>query len=530
MSASLVRNLKWLRTVALTTSIVCVLIAAKPAAADPSDPDTETAGSSATTDSDGQFLKGLFSSDEPAIVDFERPSDGYGDLMAKRNWSLMLQRSRGYGLLELPEVEEYLNSVLAQILAANGFGDLAPRVYIHADRAFNAICAPDGGIYINLGMLAQLEFEDELAFLLAHEVAHFLYTHHKSDWYVNSQHKLLASAEKLKEVSTELKRFTGGVGGELEKKTQKATQIGAVIYDLSSVVVHPAYGREQEEEADMLGLDLMVAAGFNPAFAEDVLYDLGAYEEEIRAKAGAAGGDLGLRSLEAFGLTDTGITNNSFFQEISKGIGQAVSEISSDHYPAEERIDAVLAYLDKHHPERPDTAPRPLPWTENPHHPITEINAKYQVAERAKAALDAGELNSAVKLAREAVTGIAKNHAYTRLVFFEIRRKQAQEKNARLNLKYALDGGAHSLAVYESLLDLEQVNRNWPRVLELIDEVKRTVGDAPNLLPHKIFTYSRMGERLKAEELRTTCKFDYPEIEKTCDAAKRGVRPKEPST
>jgi len=506
-------------------------VAASPmAVAGPSDEANETRPApSEGSSKSGTFLDGWFSASEPAIKRFERPADGYTDLVAQRAMSLTLERSRGYGLLAEPVSEEQLNGVLRRIMVANGFGDLAVKVYLHADRTFSAVTTPDGGIYVNIGMATNLRFADELAFLLSHELSHFLLKHHESDWFVKSQHGMLASVETLKEVSSELQRLGAGrAGGEMDERLKKANQIGAVVFDVSNVVIHPAWGREQEDTADRLGIDMMVAAGYNPYYAEDVLLEIGHYEEALRAAAAEGGGDLGLKSLDAFGVTPSNDAEASLFSEISKGIAQAVGEIGSDHYPADERIETVLAYIEKFHPSPPEDAPLPLPWTERPSHPLSEVNQKYILSEQAMSAFKAGEENRALKLIREAVSGATKSHAFPRLVFFEIRRSQKQIDNALLNLKYASDGEEVPLAVYEWRLDVEEERGKWQTVLDLIAEAERVVGPSPSLIPHRILALRELGDRSKAAELRRACKFDFPVLEKSCDAAAAGQRPKGP--
>ena len=53
---------------------------------------------------------------------------------------------------------------------------------------FSALCTPDGTIIITIGLLEQLDNEDELAFVLGHEVSHAIYRHHEKDWYKKSQY------------------------------------------------------------------------------------------------------------------------------------------------------------------------------------------------------------------------------------------------------------------------------------------------------------------------------------------------------
>lgn len=507
------------------------LAVVSPAMADPGDP-TETSSAPrnqpTTGGKSGTFLDGLFSSSEPALARFERPSAGYGAIMAKRPLALLIQRSRGYGLIQEPATEGYLNEILRRIMAASGFGDLGARVYLHSDRAVSAVATPDGGIYVNQGMLAKLQNEAELAFLLAHELAHFLYMHHESDWFVDTQHGLLTSVEKMKEISDELSGVLRQRNNPLGDDIRKASQIGAVVFDLSSIIVHPAWGREQEEEADFLGIDLMIAAGYDPTYSVDLLRIVGGYEEELRRQAGNAGGALGLRSLEAFGILNEQNAGNPIIQGIAQGFGQMISEISSDHYPVEKRVEAVNNYIAKFHQTYPDDLPATLPWAEGAKHPLADIDKRYADAETALERLNAGDVQGAVALARKAIDGITEHHAYPRLVFFDIRRKQGDLKNAGRNLEIALGAAEPALVIYEMWLDVEEERGRWKEVVAVLEQAERTVGDSPTLLPHKILAYSAVGRRQDAANLLTKCQYEYRAIAEVCSNAAEGKRPKAP--
>lgn len=522
-----------LRRAALATGAAfCLALGSPvPAAADPGDP-TEDVGHKApdagSGGKSGTFLDDLFSASKPAMARFERPSGGYDALMAKRSTSLLLARSRGYGLLPEPTTETYLNQLLRRITDASGFGDLDVRVYMHSDRAISAVTSPDGAIYVNHGLLANLQNEAELAFLLSHELAHFLYRHHDSDWFVDSQHNLLTSVEKMKEVSRELSGFLRQNGNPLGDKLQKASQIGAVVFDLSSVVVSPAWGREQEEEADFLGIDLMVAAGYNPYYANDLLKLIGDYEEKLRETAGAAGGALGLRSLEAFGILNEENANNPLVQQIAHGFGTMISEISSDHYPADERIEAVNKYIAKFHESYPEDEPADVPWLGNPKHPVPAIDARYADAELAQEKLKAGDLKAAAALAAKALDRLTQNHAFPRLVFFDVRRQQGDLRNAGKNLEIALTAPEPALMIYEMRLDLEEEAGRWKNALAIVGEAESAVGETPSLLPHKILALQALGQRQKAGTLVTTCQYEYRALSASCTEAAEGKRPRAP--
>lgn len=74
----------------------------------------------------------------------------------------------------------YLNSVLKKLLTNRM--DLLSKIKIYAvkNSSINAVCYPDGHVFVNTGLLTVLENEDQLAFIIAHEIVHYLKTHTKN--------------------------------------------------------------------------------------------------------------------------------------------------------------------------------------------------------------------------------------------------------------------------------------------------------------------------------------------------------------
>lgn len=60
--------------------------------------------------------------------------------------------------------------------------DVPWEIYVTTSLAPNASAFPDGRIYIDAGMLARLDHEAQIAFVLAHELAHYLYRHSAQEW------------------------------------------------------------------------------------------------------------------------------------------------------------------------------------------------------------------------------------------------------------------------------------------------------------------------------------------------------------
>jgi len=113
----------------------------------------------------------------------------------------------------------------------------------------NAFAMPNGSIYINVGMLARMNNEAQLATVLAHEGAHFIRKH-------SVKHKENANAAAVVGLSVGL---LSGI------------PIAGQLLALSSIF---GYSRDMEREADQLGYQRYIAAGYRPDQAAHVFKHL----------------------------------------------------------------------------------------------------------------------------------------------------------------------------------------------------------------------------------------------------------------
>lgn len=124
----------------------------------------------------------------------------------------------------------------------------------------NAYCMPGGRIMVYSGLIEKLDLSDaELATVLAHEVAHALREHTRervSRAY--AQQLVLAGA--------------AAATGASEGATNIAGMVGQVTFQLP-------FGRDQESEADQIGLELMARAGYDPRAALTLWKKMSAAEQ-----------------------------------------------------------------------------------------------------------------------------------------------------------------------------------------------------------------------------------------------------------
>ncbi len=121
-------------------------------------------------------------------------------------------------------------------------------VQVFKDDSANAFALPGGKIGVHTGLLDIAESRDQLATVIGHEVAHVLASHANervSTSYVASTGLQLAQVAAGEPTAAKQQLF--GLLG-------LGAQVGVLL----------PFSRTQESEADLLGLDLMAKAGFDP--------------------------------------------------------------------------------------------------------------------------------------------------------------------------------------------------------------------------------------------------------------------------
>jgi predicted Zn-dependent protease len=116
------------------------------------------------------------------------------------------------------------------------------------DQQVNAFCLPGGKVAVYTGLLPVAENDAELATVMGHEIAHAL-AHHASE--------RIARQQKAEWVATVVGNGIGALSPKHRKELIGLLAAGAQVGSLS-------YDRQQESEADHIGLFLMTFAGYDP--------------------------------------------------------------------------------------------------------------------------------------------------------------------------------------------------------------------------------------------------------------------------
>ncbi|MDC8005625.1 M48 family metallopeptidase [Aureisphaera galaxeae] len=153
-----------------------------------------------------------------------------------------------------------LNKIISQVYAANPEVDpSAFYFFVNRSPVPNAASYGNGSFSLNTGLFSLAENDDELAFIICHEIAHYLLSH--SDTAIDSHIESYESKETRKKVN----KISNRDVGKFSKAMELLKDINYKLYKKS---------RSAEIEADSLGMELFKKTGYNPASATSILAKL----------------------------------------------------------------------------------------------------------------------------------------------------------------------------------------------------------------------------------------------------------------
>ncbi|MBU0987743.1 MAG: M48 family metalloprotease [Proteobacteria bacterium] len=156
-----------------------------------------------------------------------------------------------FPLIKDPIIVNYVNEIGQKIVALLPPQPFNYRFYVLKDNTFNAFASPAGHIFINSGLLLAMENESELAGIITHEVVHVL-CRHISQKIDRSQKIGMAT---MAGIAVGMLLGAGGSG-----TAANALTMGSIAAGQSLAL---AYSREDETQADKIGLNYMNRAGYS---------------------------------------------------------------------------------------------------------------------------------------------------------------------------------------------------------------------------------------------------------------------------
>lgn len=174
---------------------------------------------------------------------------------------------KALGLYDNQAMQEYVNLVGQRLAQASDLPNEEFKFFVIDDEAINAFTTGCCNVYINRGLLVSVNSEAELAGVLGHEIGHITARH-------PARRQTRGVAASLGAMAAAILTGSNAIG--------QLANIGAQAWIMG-------YGRENEMEADRLGMKYMVKAGYNPEHIKHVFEMFQAGEKFERQRAAAEG-------------------------------------------------------------------------------------------------------------------------------------------------------------------------------------------------------------------------------------------------
>jgi beta-barrel assembly-enhancing protease len=145
-------------------------------------------------------------------------------------------------LVRDPQALAYVRSVGERLHAQTPLANRPFDFEIISDPSINAFSLPGGHVYVNTGLIAQMDKADELAAVMAHEISH------------------VAARHAIKQV--EQQQQMSIIGSILLGQNPSAVQ--QILAQILAGGATAQFSRADEKQADDMGLDLMYRAGYDP--------------------------------------------------------------------------------------------------------------------------------------------------------------------------------------------------------------------------------------------------------------------------
>ncbi|MFM6360283.1 MAG: M48 family metallopeptidase [Planktothrix sp.] len=156
--------------------------------------------------------------------------------------------SKQVRLFRNPEAQNYINQIGQRLVQASDRPNIPYTFQVIDDRNINAFATMGGFVYVHTGLIAAASNEAELASVISHEIGHIAGRH---------------AIKQMRQAAV-----AAGVASAVGVDRNKLVQIGVEL------ALNRPKSREAEYEADRMGLETLIRAGYSPRGAIDFMAKL----------------------------------------------------------------------------------------------------------------------------------------------------------------------------------------------------------------------------------------------------------------
>jgi predicted Zn-dependent protease len=314
---------------------------------------------------------------------------------------------------------------------------------------------------------------------------------------------------------------------------------------LNTTLLSPSWTRGQERNADRLGTDLLVRAGYSPQGMVSLLQKQKSFETERAANPQAASLDQQLLGFDATERTQQriaeaaptlGAANEVLGTLAGAALGRTkdwatkqLDQGARAHPKTGERIADVQAYVAKEYGDVGAREPQVERWEAAKEADGTvDVLENYIAAIESMGKLASGDLAAARSLAKVGLSGPTRAHAYPNYADAAVQVAGGNPAQARADYEMALAGPGPAGAIYTSLSALYMAAGERDRAVEVMEGGYERLQEPPSLAVPLIETYRRTGRQSEADRLAAQCAMRWPALQSLCRGQAEGRSPDVP--
>jgi predicted Zn-dependent protease len=162
----------------------------------------------------------------------------------------MFQIRASNSYMDDPEISDYLNQLGSRLVANSPEPSQPFEFFAINDNAINAFALPGGFVGVNTGLIQLAQTESELASVLSHEISHVT-QHHYARMVSGTRYDSLAALATI------------AVAILAARNSPQAATAGIVGAQAGTMQRQLNFTRQNEQEADRIGLDILSKSGFD---------------------------------------------------------------------------------------------------------------------------------------------------------------------------------------------------------------------------------------------------------------------------
>lgn len=438
---------------------------------------------------------------------------------------------RQQNLVHIPQLETYLQGIVGRL--AKGWPGQAPtlQVRIVDSYAFGPTADPFGNIFVPLGMLDNVESEDEIAAMLGHEMSHVLLRHHDRMAAFQQQKTLMTNVATTVVIASMAKnagvdRSSGTL--KIISKDPLGTQktIGnTVLYtalanSFSDNVWSTAWGRTQEDQADLLGTDLMTRAGYAPRASSVSLQRLNDFQGKqkpllssfLQERQGAMQASLKQFNLQQF--------NQELQTLVNQGVGTALTStgqyFTRSHMSPIERDEELRQYLQREYRQQTRARVDRKSWPMVRDAKAVSLALQgYKDAYAATAALEQKQTKEAAAFVARALASPVGNQPGVRRAAFTLHMAQGNSRAALADLESIQDWSLAGPSIYDLMIGYHLKRGDPQAALAMIDKAERNLGSEELFITEKLIATRQLNGDEQVQQVLRKCE-QYPTRKEGC--------------